>query len=51
MAIVGSRGLVEINPRDLMAREASVVGVMGAWPAVPRLSSVCVLSGAVPLLS
>eukprot|EP00047_Mylnosiga_fluctuans_P015217 m.44332 g.44332 ORF g.44332 m.44332 type:complete len:378 (+) comp5824_c0_seq1:2045-3178(+) len=28
VAVVGSRGPVEINPRDLMAREASVVGVM-----------------------
>lgn len=25
--MVGSRGPVEINPRDLMAREASVTGV------------------------
>ncbi|MBJ7554807.1 NADPH:quinone reductase [Marinomonas spartinae] len=27
VAIVGNRGTVEINPRDLMARDASVVGV------------------------
>lgn len=30
VAIVGSRGTVEINPRELMSREASVVGVMAA---------------------
>lgn len=28
VVIIGSRGSVEINPRDLMAREASVMGVM-----------------------
>ena len=27
VAVVGNRGTVEINPRDLMARDASVVGV------------------------
>jgi NADPH2:quinone reductase len=32
VAVVGSRGPVEIMPRDLMACEAAVVGVMGAWP-------------------
>lgn len=29
VAVIGSRGTVDINPRDLMMREASVVGVMG----------------------
>jgi NADPH2:quinone reductase len=29
VVVIGSRGSVEINPRDLMSREASVVGVMG----------------------
>ncbi len=28
VAVVGSRGVVPINPRDLMSREASVFGVM-----------------------
>ena len=28
VAIVGSRGPVEINPRDLMGREAEIFGVM-----------------------
>ncbi len=28
MVVVGSRGPVEINPRDLMSREACVMGVM-----------------------
>ena len=32
VAIVGSRGNVEINPRDLMLREASVIGVLGETP-------------------
>ncbi|TAM11800.1 MAG: NADPH:quinone reductase [Nevskiaceae bacterium] len=32
IAVVGSRGTVEINPRDLMAREAAVFGVM-LWQA------------------
>lgn len=34
VAVVGCRGPLEVNPRDLMAREASVVGVMlgGATP-------------------
>lgn len=30
VVIVGSRGTVQINPRDLMSREASVLGVMSA---------------------
>jgi hypothetical protein len=29
VAVIGSRGTVEINPRDLMLREAAVVGVLG----------------------
>ena len=33
VAVVGSRGEVAVNPRDLMQREASVVGVMGGTPA------------------
>ncbi|MEK7474707.1 MAG: NADPH:quinone reductase [Candidatus Coatesbacteria bacterium] len=28
VAVIGSRGCVEVNPRDLMAREASIHGVM-----------------------
>ena len=28
MAVVGSRGPIQVNPRDAMSREASVVGVM-----------------------
>ncbi|HYV26456.1 MAG TPA: zinc-binding dehydrogenase, partial [Candidatus Eisenbacteria bacterium] len=28
VVIIGSRGPVEINPRDLMAREASVLGMV-----------------------
>lgn len=28
VAVVGSRGDVQITPRDLMSREASIVGVM-----------------------
>lgn len=35
VAIVGSRGDVEITPRDLMAREASVTGV-GVWLATEK---------------
>lgn len=31
VAVVGSRGPVTINPRDLMSREASIVGVMNGW--------------------
>mmetsp|Transcript_8669 Transcript_8669/g.21688 ORF Transcript_8669/g.21688 Transcript_8669/m.21688 type:complete len:122 (+) Transcript_8669:426-791(+) len=31
VAVVGSRGPVEINPRDLMQREAFVVGVANAF--------------------
>lgn len=34
VAVVGSRGTVEINPRDLMQREAAVIGVMGAFQHV-----------------
>ena len=36
VAIIGSRGPVEINPRDAMARNADIVGVMlsGAAPEV-----------------
>eukprot|EP00041_Stephanoeca_diplocostata_P004448 m.45266 g.45266 ORF g.45266 m.45266 type:complete len:374 (-) comp15122_c0_seq1:22-1143(-) len=33
VAVVGSRGTVEVNPRDLMVREAAIVGVMGGTPA------------------
>ncbi|MHC4927561.1 MAG: NADPH:quinone reductase [Planctomycetota bacterium] len=29
VAVIGSRGTVEINPRDMMAHEVSVLGVMG----------------------
>lgn len=32
VAVVGNRGTVEVNPRDLMAREAAVFGVM-LWNA------------------
>jgi NADPH:quinone reductase-like Zn-dependent oxidoreductase len=39
VAIVGSRGSVEVNPRDLMSREASVVGVMGESSTLPTASS------------
>ena len=28
MAVIGSRGPVEINPRDMMSRDAVVLGVM-----------------------
>ena len=35
VVIVGSRGSVEINPRDLMSREASVFGVMSSM-ATPQ---------------
>uniref|UniRef100_A0A7S0MSH7 Enoyl reductase (ER) domain-containing protein n=1 Tax=Cryptomonas curvata TaxID=233186 RepID=A0A7S0MSH7_9CRYP len=31
VAVVGSRGAVEINPRDLMSREAAIVGVSNAF--------------------
>lgn len=34
IAIVGSRGPVEINPRDAMAREADILGVM-LWRMTP----------------
>lgn len=33
VAVVGNRGTVEINPRDLMQKEASIVGVLGGTPA------------------
>jgi len=38
VAVIGSRGTVEINPRDAMAREAAVLGVLlfGATPAESR---------------
>lgn len=40
VAIVGSRGPVEINPRDLMSREADVRGVMLSAVAAPELSKI-----------
>ena len=38
VAVIGSRGIVEINPRDAMARNADILGVMlgGASPEVLR---------------
>jgi len=33
IVIVGNRGPIEINPRDIMRNEVTVVGVMGAKPA------------------
>lgn len=33
VAVVGSRGDVQINPRDLMMKESSIVGVLGGTPA------------------
>lgn len=30
VAIVGNRGNIEISPRDLMLKESSVIGVLGA---------------------
>lgn len=35
VVIVGNRGTVEINPRDLMARDASVTGML-LWNATPQ---------------
>lgn len=32
VAVIGNRGTVEINPRDLMRTEGSVIGVMGGKP-------------------
>jgi NADPH2:quinone reductase len=32
IVVIGSRGTVEINPRDIMRTECSVVGVMGSKP-------------------
>jgi len=32
VAVVGSRGRVEIDPRELMARRAAVLGVLGLGP-------------------
>lgn len=34
VAVVGNRGTVEINPRDAMAREAAILGVM-LWHTTP----------------
>lgn len=46
VAVVGSRGEVNINPRDLMQREAQVVGVMGGTPEEVHLIAIicCVFS-------
>lgn len=35
VAVVGNRGTVEINPRDAMAREAAILGVM-LWHTTPH---------------
>lgn len=35
IVVIGSRGTIEINPRDAMAREASVLGMM-LWNASPQ---------------
>lgn len=40
VAVIGNRGTVEINPRDLMARDASVVGVALANVKTPALKQI-----------
>lgn len=47
VAVVGSRGQVEVNPRDTMSREASVVGVMlfGATETESRETKAAVRAG------
>src|SRR5574341_513655 len=35
VVVIGSRGTIEINPRDTMAREASILGMM-LWNASPQ---------------
>jgi NADPH2:quinone reductase len=35
VVVIGSRGTIEINPRDSMAREASILGMM-LWNASPQ---------------
>ena len=32
VAVVGNRGEIEINPRDLMMSEGSIIGVLGGTP-------------------
>lgn len=38
VAVIGSRGAVDINPRDAMAREAAILGVM-LWNITPEENS------------
>jgi len=40
VAVIGNRGTVEINPRDLMARDAAVVGVALANVKTPALKQI-----------
>ena len=47
VAVIGSRGPVEVNPRDTMSREASIIGVMlfGATEAEARETRAAVQGG------
>ncbi|MGC8487555.1 MAG: NADPH:quinone reductase [Clostridia bacterium] len=40
VAVVGSRGPVEITPRDLMGREASLIGVMAGYTTAEETSQI-----------
>ncbi|KAA0159694.1 hypothetical protein FNF28_05754 [Cafeteria roenbergensis] len=46
VAVVGSRGAVEVNPRDLMSREASVAGVALAFATDADLAAMMADVGA-----
>jgi len=47
VVVIGSRGTVEVNPRDAMARDAAILGVMlwNASPAEIRSANAAVIAG------
>lgn len=40
VAVIGSRGTIEINPRDLMATESSVYGVALGQSSIEELNEI-----------
>jgi len=40
VVVVGSRGTVEINPRDLMSREAAILGMVNATSSASELETI-----------
>ena len=45
VAVVGNRDTIEINPRDLMAKESSILGVLGGTPEEHKAAFAAINAG------